>query len=348
MIIFAKKKQKGKSTILNGLIGKVHFKAGFKIGKGLTSKLQLYKHTDGIYYGDTPGLSDIEMRKQAAEEITKALKRTGIFKIFFIVTVEAGRVRSDDVTTINTVLKSINHPIQYGVIVNKVSEVFINTVAENKNNEKEKIFSGFNSGKNRTNHFFYFECQEELEDQDNVLCQLPTELNKFIYSVVPPTIIEEKNVQAIQLDDFEKMKKEFDKQIDRLYKNKEESKRFYEKVIFEQNQISQQMILQLNEQIKKRMEEQNSLLEQIEQERKDSFLRVEKQYKLFEEQLSLSKQNQLNAIHQQKEHFEFREKMAAESRNQEFQILKRQIEILQKTQIEVQNKPKEYEICIIF
>ena len=70
----------GKSTILNGLIGQVKFECGFKAGEGLTKALQLIKHTDGITYGDTPGLSDIKIRELAAQEITKALKRNGKFK----------------------------------------------------------------------------------------------------------------------------------------------------------------------------------------------------------------------------------------------------------------------------
>jgi hypothetical protein len=37
---------------------------------------------------DTPGLSDIEMRKKAAEEITKALKKNGKYYLFFVVTLD--------------------------------------------------------------------------------------------------------------------------------------------------------------------------------------------------------------------------------------------------------------------
>ena len=82
------------------------------------------KHSDGRYYGDTPGLSDTMMRKEAAEEITKALSKNGMYKLIFVVTVEAGRAREDDVSTTNLVLAAIHHKIHYGIIVNKVTKKF--------------------------------------------------------------------------------------------------------------------------------------------------------------------------------------------------------------------------------
>jgi len=74
----------GKSTILNALTGKVNFKSGVSFGHGLTTVCQRYvDEKNDIVYIDTPGLSDVEMRKKAAAEITKALKSSGYFRIFF-------------------------------------------------------------------------------------------------------------------------------------------------------------------------------------------------------------------------------------------------------------------------
>ncbi len=39
---------------------------------------------------DTPGLSDVKKRERAAIEIEKALKKRGLFKIFFVITLESG------------------------------------------------------------------------------------------------------------------------------------------------------------------------------------------------------------------------------------------------------------------
>lgn len=55
---------------------------------------------------DTPGLADIKLRKQAAKAITEALKRDGNYQIFFVITLEAGRIRPEDMATIKLVLES--------------------------------------------------------------------------------------------------------------------------------------------------------------------------------------------------------------------------------------------------
>lgn len=58
----------------------------------MTFQLDIKKHKDGITYLDTPGLADIKLRQQAAEAITKALKQDGTYQVFFVITLEAGRV----------------------------------------------------------------------------------------------------------------------------------------------------------------------------------------------------------------------------------------------------------------
>ena len=47
----------GKSTILNGLIGKPAFRSGVSYGSGLTYQFDKVEE-GGIRYMDTPGLSD--------------------------------------------------------------------------------------------------------------------------------------------------------------------------------------------------------------------------------------------------------------------------------------------------
>ena len=89
----------GKSTLINCLTQKNLFKSGVAIGGGLTTQLQQEKHGDVVYM-DTPGLADVQLRKAAAKAITEALKKNGIYKIFFVITLEAGRVRPVDLATI--------------------------------------------------------------------------------------------------------------------------------------------------------------------------------------------------------------------------------------------------------
>lgn len=72
---------------------------------------------------DTPGLADIKLRKQAAKAITEALKRDGNYQIFFVITLEAGRIRPEDMATIKLVLESASDIKHYSIIINKLSKV---------------------------------------------------------------------------------------------------------------------------------------------------------------------------------------------------------------------------------
>merc|ERR1712050_148484 len=112
----------GKSTLLNGLTGTKNFASGISVGGGLTDKLQMFEF-EGDVYMDTPGLSDIELRKQAAAAINKAMSMGGRFKLFFVITLDAGRVRPVDLTTMKLVLGACSDiPAHngYGIIINKL------------------------------------------------------------------------------------------------------------------------------------------------------------------------------------------------------------------------------------
>src|SRR5690606_17176135 len=144
----------GKSTLLNGLVEECIFQSGVSFGEGLTYKLQIFSQ-NGVNYCDTPGLSDVKRRQEAAKEIEKMLKRDGSFKILFVATIESGRVRPEDIATIKLVLDCIKIPINYGIVVNKVP---LNTLAKINTNEglaRTKIVTSFNLGHKET-PFFYF------------------------------------------------------------------------------------------------------------------------------------------------------------------------------------------------
>jgi len=121
----------GKSTILNGLIGRTIFPSGISLGKGLTTVCHREQDQNGNVYIDTPGLSDIKLRKQAAIEIKDALQSNGIFKIFFVITLEEGRIRPDDKTTMSLVLDAANIlSNQYSIIINKLQPEIIDLMED--------------------------------------------------------------------------------------------------------------------------------------------------------------------------------------------------------------------------
>lgn len=135
----------GKSTLANAMAGQVIFKSGVSIGAGLTA-LSKSHEVHGVVYVDTPGLHDVETRETAALEIQKALQQEGRYKIFFVITLEAGRVRPVDVTVINLVLDAIKESnLQHSLIVNKVSAQVARKLKEDPAN-MDRAFAGINSG----------------------------------------------------------------------------------------------------------------------------------------------------------------------------------------------------------
>ena len=125
----------GKSTTCNAILGQVAFNSGLHTTGLTTESSQHPWEHEGVMHAitDTPGLADVNMRKEAAEEISKALKGDIIYKIFFVVTLESGRVRPADLTTIDLVLdclpdKGANIPVS--VIVTKMSKKLKNKLAQ--------------------------------------------------------------------------------------------------------------------------------------------------------------------------------------------------------------------------
>jgi Leucine-rich repeat (LRR) protein len=129
IIVFCGNPGVGKSSLCNSIFQKKAFESGISIGTGLTQKKQEYIYENRKYI-DTPGLSDVNLRKQAAEEIEKALKENNNYKIIFVATLEAGRIKSDDLVTINTVCEAIKVPFEYGIIFNKVTNPVIKKINE--------------------------------------------------------------------------------------------------------------------------------------------------------------------------------------------------------------------------
>lgn len=122
----------GKSTILNGLIGEPVFKSGISMGTGMTTHLQGHIVGDTTYY-DTPGLNDVEKRKEAGVELDKLLEAKVSLKIIFVVTVQNGRVTPEDAATISLVLDaitSVETNDRFGVIINQASLAFIKNMTE--------------------------------------------------------------------------------------------------------------------------------------------------------------------------------------------------------------------------
>lgn len=208
----------GKSSIINALKQEEVAKSGVNIGIGLTQFFSEYKHQhEGNNYllFDTPGLDDIKMRAKAAEEIENALKQEGVYKLFFVITLEAGRVKPADITTIEMVMDAIKREeIVFNIIINKVTKSEKN--AFEKENGIKGLYEQLNSGKFKTNNIFYIDMDRDLEDGEKKFFSPNSEFINFIYKESLPIFIKKSEVEKIQIDQFEEISKKHEEQLNEL------------------------------------------------------------------------------------------------------------------------------------
>jgi GTPase Era involved in 16S rRNA processing len=168
----------GKSTLINCLIGQRVFESGLSYGEGLTQVFQRFAH-NGTVFMDTPGLADCTAKEKAAAAITKALRQGGTFKLFFMVRLESGRVVSDDLATIETVLASIDmKDVPFSVVVNNVKKRQY-TAMMSKGAEFFKVVALINSCKYTTPFLTFIPTLPSLDEMDNTVVRLPYDAEKF-------------------------------------------------------------------------------------------------------------------------------------------------------------------------
>ena len=139
------------------------------------------KEYNGVTYLDTLGLADINLRQQAAKAIIEALKQDGTCQIFFVITLKAGRVRPEDMTTIKLVLECASDIEYFSIIINKLSTAaYIYLVEDNGKHLKilvAEIIEQVNWKKTPPAIFLLLN-KIELYDADDQVTKLE-ELDKF-------------------------------------------------------------------------------------------------------------------------------------------------------------------------
>lgn len=227
----------GKSTILNCLLGRVaEFHSGVCFGGGLSKLIQVFEAPDGSKFVDTPGLSNTKMMHEAATEIEKALRSGGTFKVctkrefifvcikkqfinyekvFFVLTLEAGRVRPDDKTTMKLVLSAAPEiGSDYSIIINKLPPSTVQKLHDNDLDRRELITT-LNDGLPGTTSFYYNMRYSELEDATDKIIPLDPNLLAFI-NFAKPIFINPQHVNAIEYNKYEKIKSMLSKQLEEM------------------------------------------------------------------------------------------------------------------------------------
>ena len=117
----------GKSAICNTFGS--NFRSGISIGKGLTATMQLCEVTinnSKCIIVDAPGLYEpsIVRTRLNAKEIKEGLSQPGAqYKIIFVLTLESGRAKAQDMSMMKAVMKAIDvDEDQVAVVINKVHE----------------------------------------------------------------------------------------------------------------------------------------------------------------------------------------------------------------------------------
>lgn len=181
ILIFVGNPGSGKSTLINSLIGRQVAASGTSWGSGLTRKMQAYRHNRRLYV-DTPGLADGIAREQSAKEINNALKIEGAKRIFFVLTLSAGRLRPEDSMTIAEVLKVLPHKQRtFNIIVNKISKQERIGLVDDPRGfaELKQILNSWRDYK--TDSIYFVDRSRAIDDGLTEFIEIDDRLNEFLH-----------------------------------------------------------------------------------------------------------------------------------------------------------------------
>lgn len=203
----------GKSTLLNTIAGTHKFRSGLSIGWGLTKDVQ-EEEDDKYKYVDTPGLDDDSLRQHATKELSNALRAGGRFKLIFVATLEAGRIRARDVAVMHIVLSAIeaaghNPASAYSIMLNKCTEAemsaFINT------SNLQQVASKF-AWRGQCPHVYMIARLNEATNVDNVQLATGAIIKNYVQACVEMRLPEGNGID-IDFNGYEDRVEELEEQL---------------------------------------------------------------------------------------------------------------------------------------
>jgi len=203
-----------------------------------------------------------------------------------VFTVESGRVRSDDLTTISLILDAVKGDFPYGVIINKCTKNYLKALKDEET--REAVTTSLNAGHRPTNNFFFHPLIDDLMDASGKY-KKHEPLEEFLKNL-PSYIIKPKIVKSIDTSTFDELKMKNEKLLKDIKESKEEFKRH-----------KKEIAKMLKEQERKHKEEKE------EQERKHKEDKEEQERKYKEEKEE-----------QERKHKEEKENKLSRKRNIEY------------------------------
>lgn len=285
VIVFCGNPGVGKSSLCNSIFQQSIFSSGVSVGIGVTQQKQEYFYENRKYI-DTPGLADIQLRQQAAKEIENSLKENNNYKIIFVATLEAGKIREADLVTINTVCEAIKAPFEYGIVFNKVTQNVINRIGVNGENLSSYLASLIKQPAST----IVIKKEFDMEDADNSYLSANSEnrikLLAFIADLHANMILDNQ-VQAIDISIYEERVREMEtrltdvlKQLSIQQKETERLTKLLEEKRQEEikTQREAERLRQLEQQKQQEIQVQTQRLRQLEQQKQQE---IQAQKKLY-------------------------------------------------------------------
>jgi GTP-binding protein EngB required for normal cell division len=240
----------GKSTLLNGIVQKNLFASGLSFGKGLTSKLQIYQIGNNNYLGDTPGLSDMYMRINAAKAIEEALNKGGLYRLVFVVTLEGGRVKPDDSTTIKLILDAIPADIPFGILINKLERSARSILSVDPIVQKQVSTALLAGVPDRATNFFYAvkHCQE-LFGEHSVIppSEISVGMIKWLRTL-PFAHLPANQINPINTESYDELKIKTEKEIEALRADAVRTEKRFQELMERAKQQSEQRFQEMTNQ----------------------------------------------------------------------------------------------------
>lgn len=201
----------GKSTIINSLLEERVTHSGISAGVGLTQKLQHFER-DQITYLDTPGLADSKIRSEAGEEIEKALKLNGQYRLFLVITLSSGRIRPEDINTINRVMDAIHAGGKcFNLIINKLTKKELHFYSSQQ--ERAFLLNAFNENDLHGERVHLIERHSAMENDETDFIPISEELRQFIYTTSKGFHLCDSQVNPIDARTLEELKREQEQKI---------------------------------------------------------------------------------------------------------------------------------------